>query len=52
MNFENDTEQMLGFFRGSPEFYPNFDRQPRERVIEHFPPQPLEDENEDRDDDD
>ena len=44
MNFENDTEHMLGFFRGSPEFYPNFDRLLRERAIERFPPQPLEDE--------
>ena len=36
-NFETDTEQMLGFFRGYSEFYPDFDRLLRQRVLERFP---------------
>jgi hypothetical protein len=39
MNFGTDTERMLGFFRGRSEFYPDFDRRLRERVIDRFPPE-------------
>ncbi len=34
MNFEGDLEGKLGFFRGSSEFYPQFDRCLREVVVE------------------
>ena len=36
-NFEDDTEQMLGFFNAESEFYPCFDEVLRERVEERFP---------------
>ncbi len=36
-NFEDDTEQMLGFFNAESEFYPCFDEVLRERVAERFP---------------
>jgi hypothetical protein len=34
MNFEGDLEGKLGFFRGSSDFYPQFDRCLREVVVE------------------
>jgi hypothetical protein len=37
MNFEDDTEQMLGFFRGASQFYPELDQLLRERVIAAYP---------------
>jgi hypothetical protein len=37
MNFEDDTEQMLGFFHGASQFYPEFDQLLRERVIAAYP---------------
>jgi hypothetical protein len=37
MNFEDDTEQMLGFFRGASQFYPEFDQLLRQRVIAAYP---------------
>jgi hypothetical protein len=36
-NFESDTEEMLDFFQGVSQFYPDFDRLLRQRVIEAFP---------------
>jgi hypothetical protein len=50
-NFESDPEGMLGFFRGASEFYPDFDRLLRERVIERFgvDDDDAEDEDEDAD---
>ena len=36
-NFEGDLEEMLGFFEGESEFYPNFDAELRRRVREKFP---------------
>jgi hypothetical protein len=44
-NFEGDLEEMLGFFEGESEFYPNFDSELRRRVREKFPP--VEDDDED-----
>ena len=37
MNFEDDREASLEFFRAESEFYPDFDGLCRQRVIEHFP---------------
>jgi hypothetical protein len=37
MNFGNDTERMLGFFRGESAFYPNFHEALVERVVERYP---------------
>lgn len=37
MNFGNDTERMLGFFRGESAFYPDFHEALVERVIERYP---------------
>jgi hypothetical protein len=37
MNFDTDTEGMLGFFHGASQFYPDFDHLLRERVIEAYP---------------
>ena len=37
MNFDTDTEQMLGFIQGDSQFYPDFDQLLRERVIEAYP---------------
>jgi hypothetical protein len=37
MNFENDRVASLDFFSAESEFYPDFDRLCRQRVIEHFP---------------
>jgi hypothetical protein len=37
MNFENDRAASLEFFSAKSEFYPDFDRLCRQRVIEHFP---------------
>ncbi|GAC1646147.1 MAG: hypothetical protein NVS4B6_20060 [Mycobacterium sp.] len=37
MNFETDTDQMLNFFQGVSQFYPDFDRLLRERVIAAYP---------------
>ena len=37
MNFGNDTERMLGFFRGESAFYPDFHEALVERVVERFP---------------
>lgn len=36
MNFRNDRNAALGFFHAKSEFYPDFDRLCRQRVIEHF----------------
>jgi len=36
-NFDNDVEASLDFFSAESEFYPDFDRLCRQRVIEHFP---------------
>ena len=44
-NFEGDLEEILGFFEGESEFYPNFDSELRRRVSEKFPP--VEDDDED-----
>ena len=44
-NFEGDLEEMLGFFEGESEFYPNLDSELRRRVREKFPP--VEDDEED-----
>lgn len=43
MNFENDRAASLDFFSAESEFYPDFDRLCRQRVIQHFPE--LEDED-------
>ncbi len=37
MNFENDRAASLAFFSAESEFYPDFDRLCRQRVIEQFP---------------
>lgn len=37
MNFETDLDASLGFFSAESEFYPDFDRLCRQRVIAHFP---------------
>lgn len=37
-NYEGDLEGMLGFFRGSSDFYPQFDRCLRDFVVEAFDP--------------
>lgn len=37
MNFGNDRKVALDFFVATSEFYPDFDRRCRQRVIEHFP---------------
>ena len=37
MNFGNDTERMLGFFRGESAFYTDFHEALVERVAERFP---------------
>jgi len=37
MNFEQDVEQMLDFFRGVSNFYPDLDRLLRQRVIAAYP---------------
>jgi hypothetical protein len=37
MNFETDVDRALGFFRAKSDFYPDFDRLCRTRVIEAFP---------------
>jgi hypothetical protein len=47
MNFEADTEQMLAFYRGLSEFYPDFDRHLRQLVLERFPPLADADEEDD-----
>lgn len=36
MNFENDLDSSLEFFTAESDFYPEFDRLCRARVIEHF----------------
>lgn len=36
-NFGDDTEGMLGFFRGYSEFYPDVDALVRQRVVDEFP---------------
>lgn len=43
MNFENDRAASLDFFSAESEFYPDFDRLCRQRVIEHFPEPEEED---------
>ena len=35
-NFDDDVEEMLGFFTAESEFYPCFDQTLRERVLERF----------------
>ena len=35
-NFDSDVAGMLGFFRGSSPFYPDFDRLLRRHVVEHM----------------
>ena len=47
MNFENDRAASLDFFSAESEFYPDFDRLCRQRVIEHFPEPEEEDDAED-----
>jgi len=47
MNFENDRAASLDFFSAESEFYPDFDRLCRQRVIEHFPELEEEDDAED-----
>jgi len=37
MNYDQDTEKMLGFFRGESAFYPDFHEALVERVIERYP---------------
>jgi hypothetical protein len=37
MNFGNDTERMLGFFRGESAFYADFHEALVERVVERYP---------------
>jgi hypothetical protein len=37
MNFDDDLDSALGFFTGKSDFYPEFDRLCRERVIAEFP---------------
>lgn len=37
MNFDQDTEAMLDFFRGVSQFYADFDRLLRQRVRENYP---------------
>jgi hypothetical protein len=48
MNFETDLDGALGFFVAKSDFYPDFDRLCRKRVIEAFPvsePEEPEEEN-------
>ena len=45
MNFEGDVSGMLGFFRGSSDFYPEFDQCLRDFVIVGFDPDRLRDEH-------
>ncbi len=40
MNFEEDVEGMLGFFRGCLQFYPKLDALLRQRVLEAFRKEP------------
>jgi hypothetical protein len=40
MNFDDDCEAALEFFRAESQFYPNFDRLCRWRVAEKFPENP------------
>lgn len=47
MNFENDLAQSLDFFTAHSEFYPDFDRLCRQRVIEHFSEPEDKDDSED-----
>ena len=47
MNFDDDLESALGFFTAKSEFYPDLDRLCRQRVIEAFPVQSDEDEDDD-----
>jgi hypothetical protein len=47
MNFENDRDASLDFFSAESEFYPDFDRLCRQRVVEHFPEPEEEDDAED-----
>ena len=48
MNFETDVDRALGFFVAKSDFYPDFDRLCRKRVIEAFPvSEPGEPEEED-----
>lgn len=47
VNFGNDRAASLGFFSAKSEFYPDFDRLCRQRVIEHFPEPEKEDDAED-----
>lgn len=44
MNFEGDLDASLDFFTAESEFYPDFDRLCRQRVIAQFP-EPVEDED-------
>ena len=46
-NFETDVDRALGFFVAKSDFYPDFDRLCRRRVIDAFPvPEPEEEEPE------
>jgi hypothetical protein len=40
MNFDDDIESALGFFKAKSAFYSDFDHLCRKRVIEAFPVQP------------
>jgi hypothetical protein len=44
-NFERDLDASLDFFSAESEFYPDFDRLCRERVIEHFLELDVEDDD-------
>jgi hypothetical protein len=47
MSFEADLNGALGFFVAKSDFYPDFDRLCRKRVIEAFPvPEPDQEEPE------
>jgi len=45
MNFEGDVDASLDFFTAESEFYPEFDRLCREKVVEYFPEPEDEDED-------
>lgn len=50
MNFGDDLDASLDFFTAASEFYPDFDRLCRQRVIEHFPPPDEPEEDDDGED--
>lgn len=46
-NFDDDVEEMLGFFTAESEFYPCFDQTLREMVLSRFPNRDNDEETED-----